>query len=122
VRSLAHRSTSRWRKRVSTSDTPFHLSPKPRRASARSTHSRTCTESSPLRVRTILPLAPTQSPSDSLEKFSKSSVTFSSANSWTCPEESRNVAKARRPWGRTSMTRPATATSSSVSSPGPSEA
>ena len=38
VRSLAHRSTSRWRKRVSTSDTPFHLSPNPRRASASSTH------------------------------------------------------------------------------------
>ena len=30
ARSLAHRSTSRWRKRVSVSVTPFHLSPKDR--------------------------------------------------------------------------------------------
>ena len=36
----------------------------------------TCTDSSPLRVRTTLPVAPTQSPSDSLAKASKSPVIF----------------------------------------------
>ncbi len=83
VRSLAHRSTSRWRNRVSTSDTPFHLSPKPRRASASSTHVWTCTDNSPFRVRTIFPPAPTQSPSDNLENASNSAVIFSKANSCT---------------------------------------
>ena len=35
----------------------------------------TCTDNSPLRVRTILPVAPTQSPSDNLANASKSPVT-----------------------------------------------
>ena len=36
----------------------------------------TCTDNSPLRVRTIFPVAPTQSPSDNLEKASNSAVIF----------------------------------------------
>ena len=56
---------------------------------------RTCTDSSPRRVRTMRPRAPTQSPSDSRVNRSKSAVTFCRANSCTCPDESRRVAKAR---------------------------
>ena len=73
-RSLAHRSTSRWRYRVSTSLTPCHLSPKLRRASARSVHSLTMTESSPRLVRTTSPRAPIQSPRFNSTNSSKRSV------------------------------------------------
>ena len=120
VRSLAHRSTSRWRKRVSTSVTPFHLSPKPRRASASSTQCATWTDSSPLRVRTTLPVAPTQSPSDSLEKASKSSVIFCQRRT-AGPDPTSRAAWRRpgAPGAASSMTRPATETTSSLSSPAP---
>ena len=49
----------------------------------------TCTDNSPFRVRTTLPVAPTQSPSDNLVKASNSAVIFASAKSCTWPDESR---------------------------------
>ena len=45
---------------------------------------------------------------------------FAAANSCTAPDESRSSAKASLPWGRASMTRPATATVTPDSSPGAS--
>ena len=121
LRSLAHRSTSRWRYRISTSLTPRHLSPKLRRASASSSHPVTFTESSPRFVRTTSPTAPTQSPRLSLVNSSKRSVTFARANSCTDPELSRSSANASLPCGRESMTRPATPTVTPDSSPGASD-
>gem|GEM_PF-3696947 len=115
--SFAHRSTSRWRYRVSVSVTPRHLSPKERRASASSTQSCTLTDSSPRRVRTTSPLAPTQSPRFRRTNASSSSVVPVWANSCTAPLESRSSAKATLPWVRRSMTRPDTETVSPDSSP-----
>ena len=120
VRSLAHRSTSRWRYRVSTSATPCHLSPKLRRASAKSSHSATLTESSPRLVRTTSPRAPIQSPRLRRTNSSNRAVTAARANSWTEPDASRSSAKASFPCGRDSMILPATATVSPDSSPGAS--
>ena len=97
---------------------PFHLSPKPRRVSASIVHDVTFTESSPTFVFTTSPVAPTQSPRLIRPKSSNPSVTLASANSCTsAPLPSRRVAKASRPWGRLSITRPATVTSMPVSSP-----
>ena len=50
---------------------PLHLSPKLRRASARSTHAETLTESSPVLVRTTSPVAPIQSPRERSPNSSK---------------------------------------------------
>jgi len=117
VTSLAHRSASRWRYRRSKSAMPAHLSPKLCRAVASLVQVATRTDSSPRLVRTTSPLTPTQSPRWSFVNPSKSPVTWASANSWTSPLESRIVAKARRPWARSSITRPATLTTSPDSSP-----
>ena len=94
----------------------------PTRASARSTQVRHLHRQLPLARPHHPPGRPHPVPERQAGRSaSKSSVTFSSANSWTCPDESRSVAKARRPCGRVNMTRPATETTSSVSSPGPSD-
>ncbi len=96
---------------------PCHLSPKPRVVSASTEKVETLTDSSPRRVRTTSPVAPTQSPMLSRVNASNDSVTADSAKSWTSPVESRRVAKASLPCGRTSMRRPATETVTPDSSP-----
>ncbi len=60
--------------------TPCHLSPKLRRAWARSSHPVTFTDSSPRWVRTTSPTAPIQSPRFSLANSSKAAVHFVPAN------------------------------------------
>ena len=99
---------------------PRHLSPKPSSVSASTTNVATLTDSSPRLVRTTSPTAPTQSPMRSSPNRSKDAVSAASANSWTSPVESRSVAKASLPCGRTSITRPATETVVPDSSPGAS--
>ncbi len=96
---------------------PFHLSPKPRRASASSCHPATCTDSSPLRVRTTSPVATTQSPRLSAVSSSNRSVPFTVAISWIGPLESRSVANASLPIERSSITRPATVAVTPLPSP-----
>ena len=103
---------------MSTSVSPWNLSPKLRRVSASIVQAFTFTDSSPRLVFTTSPIAPTQSPRLMRSKPAKSSVTAASANSWISPPlPSRSVAKASLPWARCSITRPATDTSMPVSAP-----
>ncbi len=93
---------------MSVSVMPCHLSPKPRRASASSSHDSTRTDSSPLFDRMTSPVATIQSPRLSPVRPLKSSVPLAVAMSWMAPLESRSVANASRPMSRSSMMRPAT--------------
>src|SRR5215211_7048312 len=109
---LTARSSSRWRERTSTSVRPFHLSGRGRRALPSRNTSVALTDSSPRRVLSTGPWAPTQSPTSrssttsncSAPRASTVSMTWSSWPSW------RRVQKARRPMARLSTIRPATLT------------
>ncbi|CAB4853296.1 unannotated protein [freshwater metagenome] len=117
--SLTMRSAYRWRKRVSVSVRPCHLSGIGRTALDSSSQRCTFTLSSPLRVVMTVPCTPTQSPrSRPLNDSNGSSPTTAlETNSCTSPSRSRMVAKTSLPPSRDSMMRPAMATSKSVSTP-----
>src|SRR4051812_21069521 len=118
--SLASRSSSRWRKRVSVSVTPWNLSGGGRSDLASSVTSSASSDSSPRRVRTIRPDAPAMSPRSRSSARPNASSPRTSSFAHTCirPERSVMSRNAILPASRRAVTRPATRARTSVSAPG----
>src|SRR6476659_590835 len=118
--SLAIRSSSRRRKRVSVSSRPWNLSGGGRRLLASRRQWSIASESSPpRRVASAVPSTPTKSPRSSSTSSSKASSPSLSAVacSWIWPVPSRRSRKAALPWPRRATIRPAMRWRESVSTP-----
>ena len=102
---------------MSGSVSPCHLSGSGRIDLASRSSRSTFTDSSPLRVVITVPCTPTQSPRSSSFTSAKASspITAFDTKSWTSTPRSAIVANTSLPVSRSSITRPAIATSSSVS-------
>ena len=121
--SLAIRSSSRRRKRVSVSSRPWNLSGGGRRLLASRRQWSSASESSPpRRVAIAVPSTPTMSPRSRWTSSSKASAPSRSSRacSWIWPLPSRRSRKQALPWPRRATMRPATRWRDSVSIPGAS--
>ncbi len=120
--SLAIRSSSRWRKRVSTSCRPWCFSGGGRSDLASRVKSVMRRVSSPRRERKATPSTPTRSPISRLRSRSRPASPSSSTRAWSWirPERSTRSRKAIRPCSRRAANRPATRCEMSVSCPGAS--
>src|SRR5882762_2839671 len=122
ARAFVARSRYRWRCRRSTSWRPERLSGHGRRDLASSSKPSTRIDSSPVRVVTTSPQAPTQSPTPRPRKSSKRSPRRAAwPKSWILPPQSPRSANATLPWPRVVWMRPATRWISPVAAPGSSE-
>src|SRR3984893_18647333 len=122
ARAFVARSRYRWRCRRSASWRPERLSGHGRRDLARSSKPSTRIDSSPVRVVTTSPQAPTQSPTPRARKSSKRSPRrFAWPKSWILPPQSPRSANATLPCPRVVWIRPATRWISPVEAPGSSE-
>src|SRR5256714_11073648 len=122
ARGFVARSRYRWRCRRSMSWSPERLSGHGRRDLASSSKPSTRIDSSPVRVVTTSPQAPTQSPTPRPRKPSKRSPRRAAwPKSWILPPQSPRSANATLPWPRVVWMRPATRWISPVAAPGSSE-
>src|SRR3954468_15787473 len=117
--SLAMRSSSRWRKRVSTSVRPWCFSGGGRSDLASTAKSSTRRVSSPRLDMNAVPSTPMRSPRSRCSRRSMRSSPSTSTRAWSCrrPLRSTRSRKAILPWPRRAARRPATRCCASVSAP-----